>query len=73
MNYITLVFIGGLTITRKINDLFSLSLFKGRGLETMNPEGYQVIVNWDNVLYVREAEDYEIESAKHHEEIRGVV
>lgn len=72
MNYITIVFVGGLTLTRKVNDLHSLSLFK-ENITRMTPEGYQAIVNWDNVAYIREAEDYEIESAKLHEQIRGVV
>ena len=70
MNYITIVFTNGMTLTRRVSDLHSISLFRDR-VGSMTPEGREVIVNWDNVAYVREAVDHEIESAHLYERITG--
>ena len=72
MTYITIVFVNGMTLTRRLVDLYSLSRYTDR-IGVMTPSGQKTLVNWDNVAYVREAEDYEIESSKLHETIRGVV
>lgn len=59
--YITIVFTNGSTLTRRLKDLYSLSRFIDR-IETMTPSGWETIVNWGNVVYVREAENHEINS-----------
>ena len=72
MNYVTIVFVNGSVLTRRLQDLHSLSSFTNR-ICAMTPSGRETIVNWDNVAYVREAEDYEIKSCDLHETIKGVV
>lgn len=72
MNYITIVFTNGMTLTRRLQDLHSLSRFIDR-IGAMTPSGRETLVNWDNVAYVREAEDYEIKSCDLHDTIKGVV
>lgn len=72
MNYITIVFVNGSVLTRRLQDLHSLSSFTNR-IGAMTPSGRETIVNWDNVAYVREAEDYEIKSCDLDETIKGVV
>ena len=72
MNYVTIVFVNGSVLTRRLQDLHSLSSFTNR-IGAMTPSGRETIVNWDNVAYVREAEDYEIKSCDLHETIKEVV
>ena len=72
MNYVTIVFVNGSVLTRRLQDLHSLSSFTNR-IDAMTPSGRETIVNWDNVAYIREAEDYEIKSCDLHETIKGVV
>ena len=72
MNYVTIVFVNGSVLTRRLQDLHSLSSFTNR-IGAMTPSGRETIVNWDNVAYIREAEDYEIKSCDLHETIKGVV
>lgn len=59
MNYITIVFTNGMTLTRRFQDLHSLYSFTDR-IGAMTPSGRETLVNWDNVIYVREAEYHEI-------------
>ena len=72
MNYVTIVFVNGSVLTRRLQDIHSLSSFTNR-IGAMTPSGRETIVNWDNVAYVREAEDYEIKSCGLHETIKEVV
>lgn len=72
MNYVTIVFVNGSVLTRRLQDLHSLSSFTNR-IGAMTPSGRETIVNWDNVAYIREAEDYEIKSCDLHETIKEVV
>ena len=72
MNYITIVFTNGMTLTRRLKDLHPMGRFLDN-ISAMTPSGRETIVNWDNVAYVREAEDYEIKSCDLHDTIKGVV
>lgn len=70
MNYITIVFTNGMTLTRCPQDLHSLSRFTDR-IDAMTPSGRETLINWDNVAYVREADNYEIMSCNLHDTIKG--
>ena len=60
MNWLTVVFIGGQTLTRKPDELFAMRK-EGAVLNVGSlPSDPQVILNWDNVCYVREAYQYEV-------------
>ena len=61
-NYLTLVFVNGTCLTRKREEIFDLAQFKFC-INNLEPSGQQLLVNWDNVAYVREAMDYEITAA----------
>lgn len=57
--WITLEFVGGRTITCHPEELFSITPYVSSP-ERMTPGNTQFLVNWDNVMLVREAEDYEV-------------
>lgn len=69
MNYVTIVFVNGSVLTRRLQDLHSLSSFTNR-IGAMTPSGRETIVNWDNVAYVREAEEHEIRSCNLYDTIK---
>lgn len=72
MNYVTIVFVNGAILTRRLQDIHSLSSFTDR-IGSMTPSGRETIVNWDNVAYVREAEEHEIKSCDLYDTFKGVV
>ena len=57
--WITLEFVGGRTITCHPEELFSITPYVSSP-ERMTPGNTQFLVNWDNVMLVREAENYEV-------------
>ena len=57
--YVTVVFHSGYRMTRRIYDLFPMTNFLN-SLTKHVPTGRQVLVNWDNVEYLREATPEEI-------------
>ena len=59
MGWITAIFVGGITLTGKPNELFNITPYIASP-ERMTPTDPQILINWDNVCYVREAFDYEI-------------
>lgn len=63
--YITIVFLGGHTITRRLDDIRVSSdpMVYIRDTEAV-PEGREVLISKDAVAYVRAPLDYEISAAQ---------
>ena len=59
--YLTIVFSNGEPVTRRKEDIIFSGTDKRPRLE---PEGRTIIVNWDNVLYVRKPKEHELQGCK---------
>ena len=66
--WITLEFVGGRTLTCHPDELFSITPYIANP-EHMTPTDPQILINWDRVCFVREADEYEIRAEK---ERRGI-
>lgn len=59
--YLTIIFSNGEPVTRRKEDIIFAAIDKRPRLM---PEGRAIIVNWDNVLYVRAPKEHEIQGCK---------
>lgn len=59
--WITVVFEGGRALTGHPNEFFNITPYISSP-DKMTPTDPQILVNWDKVCFVREADKYEIKA-----------
>jgi len=67
--WVTVVFDHGRMLTGHTNEFFSITPYIANP-EHMTPTDPQILINWDRVCFVREADEFEIRAEKERRGIR---